>query len=81
MRKGLLRKVQAARAVFKETVSSCLIYTVLKGVGQHVLVNKPNCIKDALFLAGISYRALSWPTAQGKKGPFLWKGNWQMEQN
>lgn len=78
---GLLGQVLDERAVFKETVSSCLIYTVLKEAGLYIFVNKPNCIKDALFPTGVTYRALSWPTAQIKKDLFLWKGNWQMEQN
>jgi len=45
--KGLLGQVLAERAVFKETVSSSLIYTVLKEARLYILVNKPNCIKDA----------------------------------
>lgn len=77
--KGLLAQVLAERAVFKETASGCLIYTVLKEAGLYVFVNKPNCIKDALFLTGVTYRTLSWPTAQ--KDLFLQKGNWPMERN
>lgn len=79
--KGLLGQVLAERAVFKETVSSCLIYTVVKEAGLYIFVNKSNGIKDALFLTGVAYRTLSWPTAQIKKDLFLWRGNWQRKQN
>lgn len=65
--KRFLGQVLAERAVFKETISSCLIYTVLKEAGQYIFVNKPNGIKDALFLTGVTYWTLSWPTARSRK--------------
>lgn len=52
--KGLLGQVMAERAMFTETVSSSLIYTVLREEGLYIFVNKPNCIKDALFLTGVT---------------------------
>lgn len=77
----LVGTVLAERAVFKETASSCLIYTVLKAAWLYIFANKLNYIKDALFLTGVVHWTLSWPTAQIKKDLFLQKGNWQMEQN